>query len=345
VSATRRVVAVQLAARVGAVEANLRHIEDVVGQAVREHGPDMVLLPEVAAAPNVCHPVMRTCARPVAGAPFQLARRLAREHGCVVGLGALTIRGRDTRNTYFLAEPDGTVHLHDKDQPSIWESNYYAAGRDEGIFDTAAGAIGCANGFEWTRTRTAERLRGRVRLLAGGMCFPSYPSWRLTGPYFWRREHETMLQFARETPGRMARALGVPAVHPSHVGDVTMRTPMAGPIPWPTILVGETQITDADGAILARLAYEDGEGYVAADVAWDEPRPRDPVPPGFWMATVPVSLHVVWHAGNAHGAAKYRAMKALRRHPWQHAPGYGEDLPDRVAPEMAPPAAAATGAA
>ncbi len=327
---TRSVVAVQLAVRLGEVERNLDHIADIVGQAAREHHPDMIFLPEVSTTPNLAHRAMRGCARPVDGEPLALYRRLAREHGCIVGAGALTIRGRDARNTYYVCEPDGSVHLHDKDQPSMWENAYYGPGRDEGVMQTGEGPIGCANGFEWMRSRTAARLRGRVRLLAGGMCFPSFPTWKLTKPYFWDREHATMLEFARESPGRMARVLGVPVVHPSHVGDVVMQTPMMPGVAWPTILLGETQIADGAGTILGRLAYEDGEGYIAADVRWGDPQPLDPVPPRFWMTTLPLSVQLIWHVANTHGRSKYLAMKALRRHPWQSDPAYGSDLPDHV---------------
>jgi len=222
---TRRVVAVQLAASPGEVERNLRHIADVVGQAAREHQPDMVFLPEVSCAPNLAHSMMGSCVRPVDGGPLAAYLALAREHGCLIGGGALTIRGRHARNTYYLCEPDGSVHLHDKDQPSMWENVTYAAGEDEGVCVTRDGPIGVPNGFEWIRTRTAARLRGRVRLVAGGMCFPSFPTWRVTRPYFWEREHGLMLDLARESPGRLARVVGAPAVHASHLGDVVMQTP------------------------------------------------------------------------------------------------------------------------
>ena len=68
--ASRRVVAVQLAVRLGEVERNLRHIEDVVGLAAREHEPDMIFLPEVATTPNIAHRAMRGCVRPVDGEPL-----------------------------------------------------------------------------------------------------------------------------------------------------------------------------------------------------------------------------------------------------------------------------------
>ena len=53
---------------------------------------------------------------------------------------------------------------------------------------------------------------------------------------------------------------------------------MAAGIDWPTIMTGETQITDRHGVILERLAFEDGEGYIGAEVEWREPEPLDPVP-------------------------------------------------------------------
>ena len=60
--------------------------------------------------------------------------------------------------------------------------------------------------------------------------------------------------FAQPTPDSIvvARLLGVPAVHPSHVGAFTMETMMVPGLPWPSICVGETTICDADGVVLWR---------------------------------------------------------------------------------------------
>ena len=155
-------------------------------------------------------------------------------------------------------------------------------------------------------------------LLAGGMHFPSFPTWKATKPWFWDRDHFALVQYARETPPRMARLLGVPAVHPSHVGDFVMETMLVPGLAWPSLCVGETAICDADGVVLDRLSYEDGEGWICADVDMDaEPRPRDPMPPGFWNSLLPISVHAVWHAGNVHGRVKYEGMKRLRLHSWQ----------------------------
>jgi predicted amidohydrolase len=312
-----RVVAVQPRVKVGEVDENLRHLEDLITQAAREHSPQMILLPESMTTPNVYHPSMRAAARPVDGEPMQMLRRLAREHGCLVGGGYLSVRGEDARGTYCLAEPDGTTHLHDKDQPSFWENNYYGPGHDDGIMPTSLGPLGCMNGWEWGRSRTAERLRGRVLMGVGGMHFPSFPTWPLVRPWFIGREEELLIGYAREMPVRMAKILGVPCVQPSHVGDVTMHTPLVPGLPWHTRLLGETHIVDADGRTLALMTYRDGEGYVAADVQVGEPRPRDEVPGSFWISAITPITHLVWWVGNAHGRSKYLTMKALRRHRWQ----------------------------
>ena len=313
-----KVVAIQPDVAIGDVERNLAHLEDLIRQAAREHEPDAIFLPESMTSKNVYDRRMRAVARPLDGSPLIMLQRMAREFDCVMGGGYIAIRGGDTRGTYAVVEPNGTAQFHDKDQPSFWENNYYSGGDDDGVMESSLGPVGIANGFEWGRTRTARRMLGRVRLLAGGMHFPSFPSWRATKPWFWDRDHQALLQYARETPPRMARLLGVPAVHPSHVGAFTMETMMVPGLPWPSICVGETTICDADGVVLGRLSYEDGEGWICAEVdTTPEPRPRDPMPPGFWNSLLPISVHAVWHVGNTHGRVKYEAMKALRRHPWQ----------------------------
>ena len=109
----------------------------------------MIFLPEVSTTPNLAHRAMRGCVRPSTASRSALYRRLAREHGCVIGAGALTIRGRDARNTYFVCEPGGAVHLHDKDQPSMWENAYYGPGARRRR-DAARGR--------------ADRLRQRLRM-------------------------------------------------------------------------------------------------------------------------------------------------------------------------------------
>jgi predicted amidohydrolase len=328
-----KVAAIQPRLEIGDVERNLKRIEDLIRQAHREHAPDLIVAPEGMTSPTIYHPSLRSVARPVDGAPYELLVGLARELGCAIGGGFIARRGTDTRGTYVFAEPDGTAHLHDKDQPSMWENHYYTAGRDDGLFTTALGTVGCPMGFEWNRSRTARRLRSRVALLAGGSNWWSYPKWPPLDAWF-GRDHQYNVGVAREMPRRLARAVGAPAVISSHVGAVRSRTPLMPGVPWPTILVGESQVVDRDGHILARLDYDDGEGYVAASVELGPAAPLDPVPAGFWITAVPASLHAVWHLQNTYGRLSYAAIKRRRGFPWQSLPA--SDLPNYVRGEDAP---------
>jgi predicted amidohydrolase len=339
-----RIAVVQPALELGAVERNLERVEDLIRDAHREHAADVVVVPEACTTPNVYAKVLRGTARPVDGQPFQLLTRLARELDCVVAGGFVAVRGADTFGTYVLAEPDGAVHLHDKDIPTAWEQHFYRGGDDDGV--VRCGTLGCdvglMSGWEWARFRTSARVREkRAQLVLGGMCWPSMPlNW--PGPLrLWsNREHAIWRRQARELPGQVARLAGVPVAHASHVGPVTGETPLGPGIPWGTQMLGESQVCDRDGTILARLSLEDGEGHVAADVELAAPAPRDPVEDRYWIPRMTVTTHVAWHAMNTHGALSYRARRARGRFPWQRWPA--GDLPDELPASHPADAPAAT---
>ena len=78
----------------------------------------------------------------------------------------------------MLAEPNGAVHLHDKDIPTAWEQHFYVGGDDDGTPRCGAlgATVGLMSGWEWARYGTAARVRdARARLVIGGMCWPSMP--------------------------------------------------------------------------------------------------------------------------------------------------------------------------
>jgi hypothetical protein len=114
-------------------------------------------------------------------------------------------------------------------------------------------------------------------------------------------------------------------------------------VPWPTIFVGESQVVERDGTILARLGYDDGEGYVAASVGLGSATPLDPIPSGFWMAPHPASMGLVWQLQNRFGRLSYAANKRRGRFPWQAQPA--TDLPNYVRGDVAAPAEPDSGAA
>ena len=334
-----RIAVVQPALALGEVDANLARIEDLVRDAHREHDAAVVLVPEACTTPNVYAKVLRRTAQPVDGRPFQLLTRLARELDCIVGGGFVAVRGAHAYGTYVLAEPNGAAHLHDKDIPTAWEQNYYRGGDDDGVVRCEAlggAAVGLMSGWEWARNRTSARVRAAgAQVVLGGMCWPSLPA-NWPGPLgrLAEREHETWREQARALPGQVARLTGVPVAHASHVGPVTGETPLGPGIPWPTEMLGESQVCDRDGAILARLSLEDGEGHVSADVEIGPPAPLDPIGDSFWIPDFSLLTHAAWHGMNAHGSLKYRLRHARRGFEWQHGPA--GDLPDEVRPRGAP---------
>ena len=116
---------------------------------------------------------------------------------------------------------------------------------------------------------------------------------------------------------------------------MTGETPLGPGIPWRTQMLGESQVCDRDGRVLARLTLEDGEGHVAADVelagaAAARPDPRTAT--GSPSMTLPHKL--AWHAMNTHGALSYRIRHARRGFPWQAWPA--ADLPDEILPPASP---------
>ncbi|UTI62790.1 carbon-nitrogen hydrolase family protein [Paraconexibacter antarcticus] len=327
-----KIAVVQPALALAEVDRNLARVEDLVRDAHREHAPEIIIVPEGCSSPNVYSRLLLNGPRPVDGAPFQLITRLARELGCIVGGGFLAVRGRHSYGTYVLAEPDGAVHLHDKDIPTAWEQNYYKGGDDDGVVEssTLGVKVGLMSGWEWARNRTSARVRdGGAQLVLGGMCWPSFPT-NWPGPLrtLCRHEHEQWVRQAMELPGLVARRTGVAVAHAAHVGPITGETPLAPGLSWPTVMVGGSQITERDGTILASLSLEDGEGHVAADVQVAPATPLDATEDRLWIQDFSLLTNAAWYGMNAHGNLRYRLRHARKGFGWQAWPS--GDLPDEI---------------
>lgn len=339
-----RIAVVQPALQLGEVDRNLARIETLIRDAHREHNAEVVVVPEGFTTPNVFAKVLKATPRPVDGAPFQLLARLARDLECVVAGGFIAKRGAHTYGTYVLAEPGGPAHLHDKDIPTAWEQNYYRGGDDDGVVycEALSSTVGLMSGWEWARFRTAERVRaGGARLVIGGMCWPSVPlNWPAPLSIWAKREHAIWRRQCRELPGQVARLVGAPVAYAAHVGPITGETPLGPGIPWGTEMIGDSQICDRDGTVLARLALEDGEGHVSADVELSDPVPLDPILDRFWIFNATVTEQAAWHAMNAHGTLGYKTRYRRKLFPWQQWPN--ADLADEIPDATETHATAAT---
>jgi len=299
-----KIAAVQMKAALGEVEENLKAAERLATRAFLD-GADWVILPEFFTSAMAFHPKMLDVARPVEGEPMQLLKDLAVEHNGVVGGSFIALRGADSYNTFALVFPDGTTYFHDKDQPTMWENCYYVRGKDDGVLETSEANVGVALCWEFVRARTVKRLLNRVDIVVGGSCWWTIPEKRMPG--LPRKIHDGNVETMIETPGRFARMLGVPVVHAAHAGEVSGDMPLMPGFPFKSFYLGETQIVDGSGEILARMKREDGEGFITANIDLDKKwNPSEPIPDRFWIPDLPPQLRFVWWYQNLHGERYYR---------------------------------------
>ncbi len=311
-----RVAAIQMRAKVGDVVSNLSHAESLVRQAFRG-GAGWVLLPEFFTCPAAFSPSMLSAWLPLEGPALELLRKLAREHDGIVGGSFLAKSGNDCFNSFLLVFPDGRYYRHDKDLPTMWESSYYIGGSDDGVLATPAGPVGAALCWELIRSQTARRLLGRVDLVVGGSCW-----WDVRLPVAPQDvdDQARLRNVLRQAPGELARRLGVPVVHAAQAGEFVGLVPGDESKSYDSRYLGEAQIVDGHGKVLARLAYEDGEGIVTADVAPGRVEGElAPIPDGLWTVELPPKTLHRWDLFNDLGrdyyATKFRPLLNPESHP------------------------------
>lgn len=300
-----KVAAIQMKAKLADVQANLEMAERLVHQAFTE-GANLVVLPEFFTSAMGFHPKMLDVVRSIDGSPLQLLQTLAIKHQGIVGGSFIAFRGNDSYNTFVLAFPDGSTYFHDKDQPTMWENCYYIGGKDDGVLETPVGNFGVALCWEFVRTRTVKRLLGRVDIIVGGSCWWTTPT-ESNLPGFSPKIHNQNLEIMHETPVKFARMLGIPVIHAAHAGDFEGEMPGMPNIPYKSYYLGDTQIVDGSGEILAHLSREEGEGIILADIDFMQKwTPSEPIPDRFWIPELPPQLVQTWQFQNRHGEAYYR---------------------------------------
>jgi predicted amidohydrolase len=301
-----KVAAIQMAPKLGDVEANLAQAEQLIGEAI-SRGAEWVLLPEMFTSAAACHPDMARAIRPLDGAPAQLLRNMAHKGNAVVGGSFLAQDGDQVYNAFLLAYPDGTTYRHDKDLATYWETCYYRGGSDDGVLRTPAGAIGVALCWEMVRSGTARRLLGHIQLLIAGSTWWTLPE-AAGADHPLRAVNLKMLQ---DAPPRLARMLGVPVVHASHAGAFEgFDSPELPDVPYRSVYLGETRITDAAGHTLARMSLDEGAGVIRADVALPaEPFPLEPIPERFWLPEeMPQEWKDAWERWFPRGEDYYKTV-------------------------------------
>jgi N-carbamoylputrescine amidase len=300
-----KVAAVQMEARLADIDYNLERAEALLERAFAK-GCELVVLPEFFTSGVAFHPDMRRVALPLEGPALALMESAARRHGGWVGGSFICSREADAYNTWVLVSPDGGRWTHDKDQPTMWENCWYVGGSDDGVLDTGGplGTVGAAMCWELVRTRTVHRLRGKVDLLVGGSCWWDVPDRAIPIPGK-HRASERNMQIMIDTPARMARLIGAPVVHAAHAGSFRAGMPMLPGFPYRSSFLGEAQVVDASGRVLARLRRQDGEGLAVADIEPGRGTPVEEPPAGFWIPALPWLIRMVWQYQNMHGRFYY----------------------------------------
>ena len=298
-----KIAAIQMQASVGEVGKNLAIAEALARQAFRQ-GANWVILPEFFPSAVAYCPAMLNAWMPLEGPALTLLRKLAREHDGVVGGSFIAKSGDDCFNSFLLVFPDGHYYRHDKDLPTMWENSYYIGGDDDGVLDAPDMPVGVAMCWELIRSQTPRRLLGKVNLVVGGSCW-----WDNRLPIAPRFADEQMQlrDMFRNAPSRLAKMLGVPVVHASHAGNFEGLTPGNESTPYPSRYLGETQIVDGHGKVLAHMSYEDGEGVVLAEVEPQQVKGSlTEIPDTFWLQSMPVGALKAWEYLNPIGKDYYQ---------------------------------------
>jgi len=298
-----RVAAVQLEVALADVSANLAACESLARDAARA-GAEAVALPEFFTTGAAFMPELAGAALAPDGAASDMLLRLGREEGVLIG-GSFLCRDADgeVRNAFLLAGPDGLLGRHDKDLPTMWENALYVGGKDEGVIEAGELTVGAAVCWEFMRSATARRLRGRVDLVMGGSNWWSIPRWPPAA--YTRRAEAANRATAARAPAVFGRYVGAPVVHAAITGTFSCPMPELPVLTYRGHFEGGAQIADAHGRVLARREGSEGSGYVIADVDAQRIEPRDRVPDRFWLHRRGAVAAIAWNTERLLGRRWY----------------------------------------
>ncbi len=168
--------------------------------------------------------------------------------------------------------------------------------------------VGAAVCWELMRTQTVRRLRGRIDLaLTGSGWWSVSENWPLTDGA--EAANERLASHAAES---FARFVGAPVAHAAHAGKLHCDLPWS-PLPYRGHFEGGTMLVEADGRVVARRTWEEGEGFVVGDL---EPGRRDPLeqpPDRFWLHRRGALAAFAWNYQRLHGRRYYRRHVAASR--------------------------------
>ncbi len=308
-----KVAAVQLATKIADSSANIASCEKLALSAVHE-GARWIALPEFFNTGVAWNPKLADAIETDSGPAASFLRDFSARHGVVIGGSFLCrISGAEVRNRYMAFAGGTLIGQHDKDLPTMWENAFYQGGDpdDTGVLglygSTRVGAAVC---WEFMRTMTARRLRGRVDVIMGGSCWWSIPEKIL--PRLIRDPWEAENAFnALAAVQDTARLAGVPVIHAAHCGSIGC--PMFGlPLPYRGYYEGNAAVIDAAGRVVACRKHTEGEGIVCAEVSLRAVPVNEEIPDRFWLRSRGLLPWIAWHYQRWLGRIWYRGHVVRR---------------------------------
>jgi predicted amidohydrolase len=298
-----RVAAIQLEVALGDAKANLATCEELA-RAAAQQGAEAIALPEFFTTGAAFLPEVANAALAPDGAATGMLTRVAGEEGILIG-GSFLCRDADgeVRNAFFLAGPRGLLGRHDKDLPTMWENALYVGGTDDGVIEAGDLTVGAAVCWEFMRSATARRLRGRIDLVMGGSNWWSVPCWH-PRPYT-RRAEEANAANTRRAPAVFARYVGAPVAHGAISGAFECPMPELPFARYRGHFEGGAQIAGADGRVLARREPREGSGFVIAEVDANRSAPCEELPRRFWLHRRGALAAVTWNTQRVLGRRSY----------------------------------------
>lgn len=302
--------AIQLEVTTGDVSTNLERAESLCLEAIGQ-GARLIALPEFFTSRVAFKEDAYKAVLPPDNEAVNLLKSIAARHDCWIGGSMLIAEGSEVYNRYHFVEPDGTIHHHDKDLPTMWERAFYAAGKDDGAFKTQMGGVGAAVCWELIRTQTIRRLSGKIDIAMTGSHWWTMPdNWGA----FTNQTFAAIAQYNRymseNAPVELARRLGTPVLHASHCGqfstDFMLIPGLSKTLPYSTEFVGGTQIVDGHGHVLAYRQAQEGPGIVTADITLGAIQACRETHNQFWLPGLPLAMRLYWHQQNLCGRSYYR---------------------------------------
>lgn len=284
------------------VTANLNKIEKYVTQAALS-GSELILLPEFCTSAIGYSDKMLDVAIQGLNVSKTL-KALSKKYHIIIGGSYLLFDGQESYNNFDLIFPDGQVFSHKKDIPTQLENCYYTKGDTNHILDTPIGKIGVALCWEMIRYDTIKRLSEQVDLILAGSCWWDLPDDAPCSREALRQYNQTL---ALETPVTFAKLLNTPVIHANHCGKISAYNfPFENEIKTRQ-LVGASQIIDSDGNILARRRFDEGEGFIFADISIGKTKkiPSDIKENTYWIPDLPESYVKAWDEINPKGERFY----------------------------------------